>query len=64
MRSIIVICCLLGINPLYQAQDYMRIHHKGGRHSDVDIEQVDSITFVKGDDTPTAEVSLMGNWIL
>ena len=32
------------------AQTHMRIHHKGGGHSDVAIEQIDSITFVDGSD--------------
>ena len=41
----------------------MRIHYKGGGYSDVAIEQVDSITFVKGGETPTAEVSLIGSWL-
>ncbi len=55
--------CLLGLIPACQAQDAMRIHYKNGGHSDVVIEQVDSITFVKGDDTPVAEVSLIGAWL-
>ena len=55
--------CLLGMIPACQAQDAMRIHYKNGGHSDVVIEQVDSITFVKGDDTPVAEVSLIGAWL-
>ena len=41
----------------------MRIHYKGGGYSDVAIEQVDSITFVKGGDAPAAEVSLIGEWL-
>ena len=55
--------CLLGLTPVCQAQDAMRIHYKGGGYSDVAIEQVDSITFVKGGETPTAEVSLIGSWL-
>lgn len=55
--------CLLGLTPVCQAQDAMRIHYKGGGYSDVAIEQVDSITFVKGDDTLVAEVSLAGAWL-
>lgn len=55
--------CLLGLISVCQAQDTMRIHYKNGGHSDVAIEQVDSITFVKGDDTPVAEISLIGAWM-
>lgn len=55
--------CLLGLTPVCQAQDTMRIHYKNGGHSDVAIEQVDSITFVKGSDAPAAEVSIVGSWL-
>ena len=40
------------------AQTHMRIHHKGGEHSDVPIEQIDSITFVNGSDLP----AVTGSW--
>lgn len=62
-RILIVISYLLGLISVCQAQDYMRIHFKGGGHSDVATEQVDSITFVKGGDAPTAEATLMGSWL-
>lgn len=62
-RILIVIYYLLGLISVCQAQDYMRIHFKGGGHSDVATEQVDSITFVKDGDAPTAEVSLFGAWL-
>lgn len=62
-RTILALLCLLGLTPVCQAQDTMRIHYKNGGHSDVAIEQVDSITFVKGDYTPVAEVSLIGSWL-
>ena len=45
------------------AQSHMRIHHKGGGHSDVAIEQIDSITFVDGSDLPVNEGSLVGSWL-
>ena len=45
------------------AQTHMRIHHKGGGHGDVAIEQIDSITFVDGSDVPTNEGSLVGSWL-
>lgn len=45
------------------AQSHMRIHHKGGRHSDVPIEQIDSITFVNGDEGMDKEGELVGSWL-
>lgn len=62
-RTTLAIFCLLGLIPACQAQDAMRIHYKNGGHSDVVIGQVDSITFVKGDDTSVAGVSLIGAWL-
>ena len=41
----------------------MRIHHKGGGHSDVPIEQIDSITFVDSDDVKAEEVEFTGSWL-
>jgi len=60
---IVVFYCLLGFFSICHAQDTMRIHYKGGGHSDVAIEQVDSVTFIKGGDAPAAEVSLIGAWL-
>ena len=62
-RTIVVFCYLLGLISGCWAQDTMRIHYKGGGHSDVTTEQIDSITFVKGDDAPATEVSLIGSWL-
>ena len=62
-RKTFAIFCLLGLVSASQAQDTMRIHYKGGEHSDVATEQVDSITFVKGGDVPTADVSLVASWL-
>ena len=62
-RLLFAMFCFLGLTPVCQAQDTMRIHYKNGGHSDVEIEQVDSITFVKGGDAPAAEVSLLGAWL-
>lgn len=45
------------------AQSHMRIHHKGGGHSDVRIEQIDSITFVNGDEGLAEDVELTGSWL-
>ena len=55
--------CLLGLISVCQAQDTMRIHYKNGGHSDVAMEQVDSITFVTGGDASAAEVSIIGSWL-
>ena len=60
---LLVIFCLVGLIPVCQAQDTMRIHYKNGGHSDVAIEKVDSITFVNGGDAPATEVSLIGEWL-
>lgn len=45
------------------AQTHMRIYHKGGSHSDVPIEQIDSITFVDGSEPLENEGSLVGSWL-
>ncbi len=45
------------------AQTHMRIHLKGGDHSDIPIEQIDSITFVDGGDAYTDETGLAGSWL-
>lgn len=63
MRTVVVFFFLLDLPLVCQAQNTLRIHFKNGGHSDVAIEQVDSITFIKGDDTPAAEVSLVGTWL-
>ena len=55
--------CLIGLIPVCLAQDAMRIHYKNGGHRDIAIEQVDSITFVKGGDATAIEVSLIGLWL-
>ena len=54
MRTIFFVCFLLGVIQTCKAQDTMRIHFKNGGHS---------ITFVKGGETPAAEVSLIGSWL-
>ena len=45
------------------AQTHIRIHHKGGGHSDVVVEQIDSITFVDGQDVPDSGGILVGSWL-
>lgn len=42
---------LLLCSVTLMAQNTMRVHYKDGREQDIPIEQVDSVTFVKGDDT-------------
>lgn len=60
-RTIIILWCLLGLSIASSAQNQMRIHYKGGTVSDVPIEEIDSVTFVKKD-TPAEEVTLIGSW--
>ena len=50
LRRIILVITLTIVGNSANAQSHMRIHHKGGGHSDVPIEQIDSITFVNGRD--------------
>ena len=48
------------------AQNTMRVHYKDGREQDIPIEQVDSVTFVRGDDTasdPVEDISIIGSWL-
>lgn len=45
------------------AQTHMRIHYKSGGHADVPIEQIDSVTFVDGDEGQAEELELVGNWL-
>lgn len=60
-RTIIILCCLLGLSYVCSAQNQMHIHYKGGAVSDIPVEEVDSITFVQKD-TPAEEVTLIGSW--
>ena len=60
-RTFIIACCLSGLFTICQAQNYMRIHYKGGAVSDIPIEEIDSITFVQKN-MPTEEVTLLGSW--
>ena len=61
-RLLILLDFAIGISGIH-AQTHMRIHHKGGGHSDVAIEQIDSITFVDGSDLPVNEGNLVGRWL-
>lgn len=57
---------LLLCNVALMAQNAMRVHYKDGREQDIPIEQVDSVTFVKGDDTasdPVEDISIIGSWL-
>lgn len=58
-----LIVYLLSLTMSCLAQNTMRIHYKNGGHSDVVVEQVDSITFVNGGDATATEVSLVGSWL-
>lgn len=60
---LIVAGMMLFISNQVIAQTHMRIHHKDGGHSDVPIEQIDSITFVNGDEGLDKEGELVGSWL-
>lgn len=61
MRRLYVFTVFLtGFVTLY-AQSHMRIHHKGGGHCDVTIEQIDNVMIVGGSDSPVNEGSLGGS---
>ena len=48
------------------AQNTMRVHYRDGREQDIPIEQIDSVTFVKGDDTASdsvGDISIIGSWL-
>lgn len=61
-RLLILLTLAIGVCSIH-AQTHMRIHHKGGGHSDVAIEQIDSITFVDGSDLSVNEGGLVGSWL-
>lgn len=63
IKTSVLVALLSWICIATDAQTHIRIHHKGGGHSDVTIEQVDSITFVDGSDIPDNEVHLVGSWL-
>ena len=57
---------LLLCSVTLMAQNTMRVHYKDGREQDIPIEQVDSVTFVKGDDTasdPVGDINILGSWL-
>ena len=60
-RTIVLLCCLLGLTFICSAQNQMRIHYKGGMVNDIPIEQIDSVSFVQKD-TPAEEVTLIDRW--
>lgn len=63
MKRTTITLAIAIIGFTFYAQSHMRIHHKGGGHSDVAIEQIDSITFVDESDVPDSERSLLGSWL-
>ena len=61
-----LILSLLLCSVTLMAQNTMRVHYKDGREQDIPIEQVDSVTFVKGDDTASdsvGDISIIGSWL-
>jgi hypothetical protein len=63
MKRLFSLLVLIIISVVVYAQTHMRIHHKGGGHSDVAIEQIDSITFVDGSEPLENEGSIVGSWL-
>ena len=61
-RILVLLVFTMGVCGIH-AQTHMRIHHKGGGHSDVAIEQIDSITFVDGSEPLENEGSIVGSWL-
>ena len=63
MRRLLYILLLAMCGLPLQAQTHLRIHHQGGGHSDVPLQQIDSITFVSSGDEQTATAQLTGSWL-
>ena len=63
MSRLLYILLLAMCGLVLQAQTHLRIHHQGGGHSDVPLEQIDSITFVTGGDAQEATAQLTGGWL-
>lgn len=62
MKGRIVIALLLVVGVSANAQTHVRIHTKGGSHTDVPIAQIDSMTIVDGD-TIAERAELTGSWM-
>ena len=63
MKRFFSVSFLFAVCLYSSAQSHMRIHHKGGGHSDVLIENIDSITFIDGNYLPTDNASFTGSWL-
>ena len=63
LNKLLLSSILVTLSIVANAQTHMRIHHTGGGHTDVPIEQVDSITFVDKDSVQTDRVELAGSWL-
>lgn len=62
-RFVLYIACAICSCAFSLGQTHMRIHHKGGGHSDMPIEQIDSITFVDSNIVPENLTELTGSWL-
>lgn len=64
MRTFFFLFLTSLFNCIY-AQDVMRIHYKNGGYSDVPLEDIDSLTFVKKGDASTQKDDdyLIGSWL-
>ena len=63
MKTPLFVFTLIALSLFSYSQTHMRIHHNDGGHSDVPIEQIDSITFVNDDEAATEEAELVGSWL-
>lgn len=63
MNKLFFLLFMLAVTLQSRSQINMRIHLNDGGHSDVPIEQIDSITFVNGEYEHIEEVSLTGSWL-
>lgn len=59
----VLILVFLMLNIVLCAQNQVRIHYTDGSTTDIPINQIDSITFVKGDSETVVETELAGSWL-
>ena len=63
MRGLFAIILMLVCAVVLPAQTNLRIHYKNGNVTDIPISEIDSLTFVDGDDGPAGETGLVGSWL-
>ena len=62
MRDFLFATLLSALSQSASSQSHLRIHQKGGGHTDFPISLVDSITLVDGDSIPSM-AELTGGWL-